>query len=128
MEGRPLEVVHEELNFGIMITTYLKYDKQCVNTAKTANKILGMNRRPFTCNSEEIIIQLYKSLVRPTLEVCIQAWRSNLREVIDLLEKVQTWATRLIYTLHDFPKETRLNRLQLTVLDEKFVWRSHRGI
>ena len=64
MEGRPLEAVHEERDFGIMITKDLKCSKQCLNASKAANKILGMIKRTITYKSEEIILQLYKSLVR----------------------------------------------------------------
>ena len=63
MEGRLLEAVHEERDLGIMITKDLKCSKQCLNAAKAANKMLGMIKRTFTCKSEEIILQLYKSLV-----------------------------------------------------------------
>ena len=54
MEGRPLEAVHEERDFGI--TKDLKCSKQCLNAAKAANEILGMIKRTFTCKSEEIIL------------------------------------------------------------------------
>ena len=116
MEGRPLEAVHEERDLCIMITKDLKYSNQCLNAAKAANKILGMIKRIFTYKSEEIILQLYKSLVRPRLESCIQAWCPHLRKDIDLLEKVQRRAIRLIYSLHDFPYYDRLKILKLTTL------------
>ena len=74
MEGRPLEAVREERDLGIMITKDLNCSEQCLIAAKAANKMLGMIKRTFTYNSEEIILQLYKSLVRPRLEYCIQAW------------------------------------------------------
>ena len=111
MEGRPLEAVHEERDLAIMITKYLKCSKQCLNAAKAANKILGMIKRTFTCKSAEIILQLYKSLVRPRLEYCIQAWCSHLRNDIDLLEKMQRRATWFIYSLYDLPYYDRLNPL-----------------
>ena len=61
---------------GIMITKDLKCSKQCLN----ANKILRMIKRTFTCKSEEIIMQLYKSLVRPRLEYrpCVPTWGRTL--------------------------------------------------
>ena len=62
-----LEAVHKERDLGIMITKDLKCSKQCLNAAKAANKILGMIKRTFTCKSKEIILHLYKSLVRPRL-------------------------------------------------------------
>ena len=99
-----------------MITKDLKFKKQCLNAAKAANKILGMIKRTFTCKSEEIILQLYKSWVRPRLEYCIQAWCPHLRKDIDLLVKVQRRATWLIYSLQDLPYYDRLKSLKLTIL------------
>ena len=56
MKGRPLEAVHEERDFGIMITKDLKCNKQCLNAAKAANKILEVIKRTFTYKSEKIIL------------------------------------------------------------------------
>ena len=56
MEGRHLEAVHEERDLGIVITKDLKCSKQCLNAAKTANKILGMIKRTLTYKSKEIIL------------------------------------------------------------------------
>ena len=64
---------------------------------------------------------MYKSLVRPRLEYCIQAWCPHLRKDIDLLETVQRRATRLIYSLHDLPYYDRLKRLKLTTLEMRRV-------
>ena len=102
--------------FGYYDNQRLKCSKQCLNAAKAANKILGMIKRTFTCKSEEIIFQLYKSLIRPRLEYCIQAWCPHLRKDIGLLEKVQRRATRLIYSLHDLPYYDRLKIFKLTTL------------
>jgi len=41
---------------------------------KTCNIILGMVKRSFTFRSGDMIVTLYKSLIRPQLEYCIQAW------------------------------------------------------
>ena len=57
---------------------------------------MGLIRRTITCRSKEIIVRLYKSLVRPHLEYCIQAWRHHLVKDTEVLEKVQRRATRMI--------------------------------
>jgi len=43
-----------------------------------------------------IVLKLYKSLVRPKLEYCVQAWKPYLKRDIEMLEKVQKRATRLM--------------------------------
>ena len=50
----------------------------------------------FVNRDSKIILKLYQSLVRPKLEYCVQAWRPYLKKDIDLLEKVQKRATRLM--------------------------------
>ena len=55
---------------------------KCLNAAKAANKIIGMLKRTFMYKSEEINMQLYKSLLRPKLEYCIEAWCPRLRKTL----------------------------------------------
>jgi len=55
-----------------------------------------MISRTFVNKDSKTMLKLYQSLVRPKLEYCVQAWRPYLRKDIDLLEKVQKRATRLM--------------------------------
>jgi len=59
---------------GVIITGDLKWEKQCSEAVKKANRMLGMIKRNFVDRSKEKIISLYKSLVRPNLEYCCQIW------------------------------------------------------
>ena len=66
------------------------------------NQILGMIRRNITYKEKSFIVPLYKAIVRPhLLEYCIQAWSPYLRKDIDMLEKIQRRATKLIPGLRD---------------------------
>ena len=51
---------------------------------------------PFVTKGVDIILLLYKSLLRPRLEYCVQALSPFLRKNIKLLEKVQKRATRMM--------------------------------
>ena len=64
-----------------------------------------MIRRTFTCKDEQTIIQLYKSLVRPHLEYCVQAWRPYLTQNIEILEMVQRRATQMVDSFNDLTYE-----------------------
>ena len=68
----------------------LKVGVQCSEAAKKANKILGCIYRSIKFKTKDIIICLYKSLVRPHLEYCVQAWRPHLVKDIAKLESVHS--------------------------------------
>ena len=76
-----------------------------------------MIRRTFTCKDEQTIIQLYKSLIRPHLEYCVQAWHPYLTQDIEMLEKMQRRSTKMVYRFNDLTCEQRLRRLDITTLE-----------
>ena len=60
-----------------------------------------------------------KAIVRPHLEYCKQAWSPYLRKYIDMLEKIQRSATKLIPGLRDLTYEERLKECGLTTLETR---------
>jgi ribonuclease P/MRP protein subunit RPP40 len=66
-----------------------------------------------------VVLKLYKSLVRPHLEYCVQAWRPYLKKDIELIEGVQRRATKLIKSLKDETYENRLKKLHLTSMETR---------
>ena len=66
-----------------------------------------------------LIIPLYKAIVRPHLEYCIQAWNPHLRKDVDMLEKIQRRATKLIPGLRDLTYEDRFKECGLTTLETR---------
>ena len=65
----------------------------------------------------DMILALNKSLIRPHLEYCIQAWRLFLVKDVDLLERVQRRATKLVHSIKSRPYDERLRLLGLTTLE-----------
>ena len=52
----------------------MKVSEQCRIAASKGNQVLGMIRRNITYKEKSLIVPLYKAIVRPHLEYCIQAW------------------------------------------------------
>ena len=119
--GKTLRSTEEERDLGVIVQRSMKPSRQCAEAAKKANKILGMISRNIVSRDREIILRLYKSLIRPHLEYCIQAWNPHLKKDIELLERVQHRATKMIKGLRELSYEERLERCRLTTLEKRRV-------
>ena len=106
MGGTILSKTVKEKDLGVTMNANMK--EQCRIAASMGNQILGMIRRNIAYKEKSLIAPLYKAIVRAHLEYCIQAWRPHLRKDIDMLEKTQRRATKLIPGLRDLRYEERL--------------------
>ncbi len=112
-------MTNTETDLGVMISDDLKPNNQCSKSVKNANKLVGFIGRTFEQKSEKVILTLYKSLVRPLLEYCVQFWSPYYRKDIDKLERVQRRATKMIPRLRCKPYEERLQELDLFSLSKR---------
>ena len=117
--GKGLKVTTEEKDLGVIMHSSLKPSRQCAEAAKKANRILGMIKRTVVSREKDVIIRLYKTLVRPHLEYCVQAWCPFLKKDIETLERVQHRATRMIKGFQSLSYEERLNRCGMTTLEKR---------
>src|SRR6218665_2524801 len=89
--------------------------------SKKANSTLGMVRRTIVTRDKDTILRLYKTLVRPQLEYCIQVWSPYLKQDMEKLEKVQRRATKMIqgYKYMYLSYEEKLIMCGLTTLEKR---------
>ena len=109
----------KEKDLGLTISADMKVSEQCAIAAANGNQILGLIRRNIVYKKKKLIIPLYKTIVRPHLEYCIQAWRPYRKKDIDILERVQRRATKMIQKLRNISYEMRLKECGLTTLETR---------
>ena len=119
MGGTILSTTVKEKDLRVTMNANMKVSEQCRIAASKGNQVLGMIRRNITYKENSLIVPLYKAIVRPQLEYCIQAWSPYLRKDIDMLEKIQRRATKLIPELRDLRYEERLKECGLTTLETR---------
>ena len=78
----------QENDLGVTFSADMKLSEQCGIAASKGNQILGLIRRTITYKEKHIIVPLYKAIVRPHLEYCIQARRPYHKKDIDKLERI----------------------------------------
>ena len=117
--GEKLKNSSKVKDLGVTVESNLKFAKQCKDAAAKANRMLGFIKRNFSFKSKEIVLPLYKSLVRPHLEYAVQFWSPHHEKDIAKLESVQRRATKMIPSLRNKSYEERLVNLNLFTLRKR---------
>jgi len=66
-KGKQLEEVNSEKDLGVIISGNLKVTDHCRHAYATANRMLGLLSRIVKFRNVDIVVRLYKSIVRPHL-------------------------------------------------------------
>ena len=77
----------------MVIDTGHKRAAQCQAAVGKANRVLGCIRRGINYKSKEVVLTLYRTLVRPHLEYYVQFWSPQPRKNIAAIERVQCSVT-----------------------------------
>ena len=121
--GELLPSVENEKDLGVTTTTKMNWDEHIGNCVKKANSSMAWISRTIITRNKDVMLNLYKSLVRPHIEYCVQLWApqpgyGNWRIIMDI-EGVQRKYTRLIEGIGSLTYEERLKKLSLTTLLER---------
>ncbi|CAM5111507.1 unnamed protein product [Natator depressus] len=114
-----LEVMEEEKDLGVLVDHRMTMSRQCDMAVKKANAVLGCIRQGISSRDKEVLVSLYKALVRPHLEYCVQFWCPIFRKDEFKLEQVQRRATRMIRGMENLSYARRLKELGLFSLTKR---------
>lgn len=120
-----LPSVTTEKDLGVHMDPDLKWSEHVQKSINKANSVMGWMSRNIISRDKDVILNIYKSLIRPHLEYAVQLWNFPTEHgywgTIMALEKVQRSVTRMVEGIGLLPYKERLKELKLTTLLERRV-------
>ena len=119
MQGEKLQTTDIERDLGVTVTSDLQPSTHCQRAANKAMVALRLLKMAFNSFTEENFTSLFYAYVRPHLDYCIQAVGPQAVKDLDLLEKVQRRASKLVKGLKHMPYPDRLKRLKMPTMKQR---------
>ena len=98
-DGNITSCLHEtvsEKDLGVVIDPLLKFDEHITTIVNKARRMSFLIIRTITFKSKDIMVPLFRALIRPLLEYCNPVWNPYFRKLVELLEDIQRHYTRCI--------------------------------
>lgn len=123
LNGDQLPKASEEKDLGVLVTKDYSWQRNIDNCIKKAKSTMSWIMRVIIRKEKDVMLKLYKSMVRPHLEYCVQLWSPQPTHgnwgVIHRLEDVQREYTRQINGIGHLSYASRLQSLGITTLLER---------
>ena len=114
--GNELDHVFEENDLGVAIDFELKFEQHITQKINKANTIMGIIRRSFSFLDSKRFKKLYTTFVRPHLEYAQAVWAPYLAKHVNMVEKFQMRAAKLIGGFTNVEYSERLRKHNLPTL------------
>ena len=123
LNGSKLKETDQEKDLGVLTSGNLLWNDQIESCISKANQMLCWISRNLISREKLLMLRVYKTLIRPHLEYCVQLWNPAAEHgnwsLIMRIESVQRRFTRMIEGVGLLPYSERLQILQLTTLAER---------
>lgn len=123
LDGKELPKITSEKDLGVLVSDNFTWKSHIDAIINKANSCVAWVLRSIITRSPEVMLKIYKCMIRPHLEYCVQLWsplptHGNWSTIL-ALEKVQRNFTRAIDGMGLLTYENRLKKLGLTTLLER---------
>ena len=118
-----LPVITSEKDLGVLVSSDWKWEQNIHAIVNKATSVAAWVLRTIVTRSPDIMLNIYKTIIRPHLEYCVQLWsplpsHGNWNLIMSI-ENVQRNFTRSIEGIGLLPYKERLEKLGLTTLLER---------
>ena len=125
LDGISIDTTEQEKDLGVTTHMSLKWNEHIKTSISKANRMICWVVRNLIVRDRSVMLSIYKCLIRPHLEYCVQMWNPAVThgswQTILELESVQRRFTRLIEGIGALPYSDRLEALNLTTLAERRI-------
>ena len=122
LDSTDLVPTESEKDLGFNMDVKFDFGEHIKASLAKANKMIAWVSRNVICKDKVVMSVIYRCLVRPHLEYCVQCWCPTPRfgnwELILSIEKIQRKFTRLVNDIGTLSYGDRLKPLHLTTLAE----------
>jgi len=122
LDGTALPVASSTRDLGIMLTNTGTFREHSEYVTAKARRLTGMMLRTFQSRDRNVLLPVYKSLIRPVLEYATVIWSPYHKCDIKEVESVQRYFTKRIHGLGHLPYADRLSCLQLSTLENRRLY------
>ena len=125
LDGVVLDNIKDEKDLGLIVSSELGWNKNIKACIKAANRAIAWISRNLIERDVTILTNVYKTIIRPKLEYCVQLWNpaachGNWSTILEL-ESIQRRFTRLVNDIGTLPYGKRLEQMNLTTLGERRI-------
>ena len=106
-----------EKDLGVNIDPLLDFNQHITQICNKGRQLAGMLLRNLTCRCTEILIPLFKALIRPHLEYGNAVWCPYKKKDIKRVEQIQRDFTKRIDGMSNLDYSERLRKLKLPSLE-----------
>ena len=92
-----LEVTELEKDLGVNVDPQLNFENHIDTITKKASAKCFRILQNFSFRSKDVLVPLFKTIIRPILEYANPVWNNNHMKYIDQIENVQRRFTKHIY-------------------------------
>ena len=96
VNGRTLKNIDRQRDLGVQIFRSLQVATQVEKVVKNAYGMLAFIGRGIELKNWQVMLQLYRTLVRPHLEYSVQFWAPHYQKDVEALRRVQKRFTRML--------------------------------